>query len=180
MSCAPLQHKLRTFLYSTSCNTCQKRRSMAAFTTAGADANNCIGQWHNRDMAFNKVFQMVSLIISHHKCNISIKISYNCTRLATNPRYFQFVFLCWGIQMDHFQNLVVEINVFMWVFIHFQRGVQPFDIFCFNIPTSKRPKLLCDGLYIEYKRPQYPINQMKSWQKKKWMGEREREREKRA
>ena len=65
----------------------------------------------------------------------------------------------------------------MWVFIHFQRGVQPFDIFCFNIPTSKRPKLLCDGLYIEYKRPQYPINQMKSWQKKKWMTERERERE---
>ena len=82
--------------------------------------------------------------------------------------------------MDHFWNLVVEINVFMWVFIHFQRVVQPFDIFCFNIPTSKRPKLLCDGFYIEYKRPQYPINQMKSWQKKKWMREREREREKRA
>ena len=49
--------------------------------------------------------------------------------------------------------------------------------FCFNIPTSKRPKLLCDGFYIEYKRPQYPINQMKSWQKKKWMIARERMRE---
>ena len=70
----------------------------------------------------------------------------------------------------------VETNVFMWVFIHFQGGVQPFDIFCFNIPTSKRPKLLCDGFYIEYKRPQYPINQMKSWHKKKWINARERMR----